>query len=178
MTKPLILAAALLVAGAAGCTMKGGEVTMEPGKYECRARSSGFEDLPTYVFDRETADPVYRVGIGAPSTLTFNTFKGDRVTLTLDAPPGYYCKKVVDGELPGSEPTPLPRVMNSPWFNRDTYDPLIGLCYEWYYEHSEPCPEGYSKIIINTPTSDRVSECALSFGAVIECGRVVEDGDG
>ena len=90
----LIFAAALF---AAGCTMRGGEVTVEePGVYECTARLPGFEHFPAFVFDTETADFKHRQGIGAPSFLKLTTVEGERVSLPLDAtqPPGYFCEKI------------------------------------------------------------------------------------
>jgi hypothetical protein len=80
--------------------MRGGEVTSAPGVYECTPRLAGFEHFPTYTFDTETADFDHRRGIGAPSSLTFTTVAGERVTLPLDStqPPGYYCEKVATAE--------------------------------------------------------------------------------
>lgn len=54
-----------------------------------------------------------------------------------------------------------------------TWLPEIEWCYEFLYSHEDPCPEGYGPITINTPTSDDKAYCKESFGAVIECGRVV-----
>ena len=67
----------------------------EEGVIECRARNVGYEDLPVFVFDTETADPLYRAGFGTSSTLTFTTIDGERITMDVDGgQPGYYCVKL------------------------------------------------------------------------------------
>ncbi len=104
----LILAAVLFVAG---CTMRGGETTFtEPGLYECRARNPGFEDLPVYTIDSETADASSRIGIGAPSSVTMTTVEGERITFTEDAPPGYYCVKLASASKPSDGEVVLTRI--------------------------------------------------------------------
>lgn len=97
-----LLALIVLFCAGVACTMKGGEVTAtEPGVYECTARLAGFEHFPTYVFDTETADLEYRLGVGAPSHMELTTVDGERISLPADAtqPPGYFCEKVVEWEL-------------------------------------------------------------------------------
>ncbi len=91
----MLLAVVVPVLLTTGCTMKAGEITtLESGVYQCRARSPGYEDLPVYVFDMETADPKARIGIGAPTSITMTTVEGGRVTITDAVPPGYYCMKI------------------------------------------------------------------------------------
>jgi len=81
------------------CTANlGSEVTIEPGVYECKARNPGYEDLPVFHIDSETADPEFRQGFGAPSTLTVTTVEGDRITFHFGTnQAGYYCLKVQGG---------------------------------------------------------------------------------
>ena len=50
---------------------------------------------------------------------------------------------------------------------------FIDTCYEYHHFHEKPCPDGYARVVVNTPSSDAKSWCKESFGAVIECGRVV-----
>lgn len=51
--------------------------------------------------------------------------------------------------------------------------PTIDKCYEYFYLHKEPCPDGYASMFVETPTSAAKTWCRESFGAVIECGRIV-----
>ena len=136
-----------------GCTIEGGEVTFPggPGLYKCEAHSPGFENLPAYTFDTETAEPSGRIGyVGGLSSITITTVKGKRVKLTGEAPPGYICEK-------------LP-------------PPVIDKCYEWTIGDSEdPCPKGYEEVIVNTPTSDQNKlGCKVSFCVIVKCRHVVE----
>ena len=59
--------------------------------------------------------------------------------------------------------------------NRFFAEPSIDKCYEFLYKHLKECPEGYSPVTVNTPTSDQKPWCKESFGAIIECGRIVEE---
>jgi len=75
------------------------------------------------------------------------------------------------------EPTPLPEVMFAPFYRFDPNTPTIDRCYEYLYSYALPCPEGYGRVVVNTPSSDRKHKCKESFGAIIECGRVAEETD-
>ena len=68
----------------------------EPGLYECRARAPGYEDLPVFMINTETAEPLYRQGFGASSTITMTTIDGKRIVFADDSPQNYYCVKVED----------------------------------------------------------------------------------
>lgn len=79
----------------------------------------------------------------------------------------------MDTEKP-PEPTPeLDSNLNSFFWLRQPGE-MIDKCYEFLYRHKNPCPEGYVLVIVNTPTSDQKDWCKESFGAIIECGKVVE----
>lgn len=52
--------------------------------------------------------------------------------------------------------------------------PFADVCHEYLYFHVAPCPEGYGRVVVNTPTSDRKDGCKESYGVIIECGRVIE----
>ncbi len=96
----LVVSILLLVVG---CTMRSGEVTAtDPGVYECTPRLPGFEHFPVYVFDTETADFEYRIGIGAPDFMELTTTDGERISLLADAtePPGYFCEKIGESKAP------------------------------------------------------------------------------
>ncbi len=62
-----------------------------PGKYECSARTPGYEDLPVYLIDSETADIVVYRRIDGDMQFTLTTMDGERVTMLSSTPPGYYC---------------------------------------------------------------------------------------
>ncbi len=92
-----IIAAAIVAAAGGcmvlnGCTVGAGKAEFEhEGVYECRARAPGYEDLPVYTFDTDTAKIKARVGIGAPSSITGTTVNGNRITLTDEHPPSWFC---------------------------------------------------------------------------------------
>ena len=55
--------------------------------------------------------------------------------------------------------------------------PVVATCYEWRIDYTEPCPEGYGPIRVDTPTSDLKAEhdiCEESIGVLIDCGRIVD----
>ena len=94
----IIGAAFVLAVMETGCTADlWEEVTFaKDGTFECKARNPGFEDLPVFTFDTETADPEFRRGFGTSSTITMTTVDGERVTLSKDSLPGYYCTPISD----------------------------------------------------------------------------------
>ena len=67
-------------------------------------------------------------------------------------------------------------------FKEDTSEyilnfPLVKTCYEWRIDYTEPCPEGYGPIRVDTPTSDLKAQhdiCEESIGVLIDCGRIVD----
>ena len=93
----IICMAAMLCMLTIGCTADlWQEATFtEEGVFECKARNPGYEDLPVFVFDTDTADPNYRAGFGTSATLTFTTIEGKRITMDTDGgQAGYYCVKL------------------------------------------------------------------------------------
>lgn len=69
------------------------------------------------------------------------------------------------------KPEPEP---DEPNLNSFLTVPTIDKCYEYQYIHEKACPEGYGPVVVNTPSSDTKTWCKESFGAMIDCGRVVE----
>ena len=90
----VIVAAVMICLLTTGCTADLWQEVSFEGTVECRARAAGYEDLPVLVFDSETADPNYRAGFGTTSTLTMTTVDGERVTIPIESPAGYYCVPV------------------------------------------------------------------------------------
>ena len=57
-------------------------------------------------------------------------------------------------------------------------EPFLEMCTEFTYTYDEigetGCPEGFGRVVVETPTSERKPWCRVSLGAVFDCGRIVE----
>ena len=86
---------------------------------------------------------------------------------------GSYEAKAQGIEDPPSRYGPQEDLNLNSFLTEPSIDKCVGYTYGYRYD-GRPCPEGYGPVIVNTPTSDAKPWCKESYGAVIDCGRIVE----